>query len=185
MSYRRMADMTKADIELWQSSDKRELRELPARILAALTSLGSLRGLLLVTRLEHSLQAASRAVRDGRGDEYVVAALLHDIGDGLAPYTHADVAVAILSPFVDERTCWIVKHHTEFLTFYYAHLTGGDRNAREKYRGHPYYDDCVQFCHEYDQNCFDPEYDSHPLDYFEPMVRRIFSEPRYLSRPKG
>ena len=128
-----------------------------------------------VNRLQHSLQSATRAMEDGADDELVVAALLHDIGDVVAPYNHGDVAAAILKPYVSERTWWIVKHHCVFQGYYYNHYFGGDRHAREKYRDHPYYEDCRYFCHHYDQNAFDPDYPSKPLAYFEPLLRKIFS----------
>ena len=128
-----------------------------------------------VNRLQHSLQSATRALEDGADEELVVAALLHDIGDVVAPYNHGDVAAAILKPYVSEKTWWIVKHHCVFQGYYYNHLLGGDRHARDKYREHPYYEDCRYFCHNYDQNAFDPDYPSRSLEFFEPMLRRVFS----------
>jgi predicted HD phosphohydrolase len=127
-----------------------------------------------INRLQHSLQSASRAYRDDADEETVVAALLHDIGDVTAPFNHGEVAAAILKPYVSEKTYWVVKHHCVFQGYYYNHFLGGDRNAREKYRDNPYYEDCVYFCHNYDQNAFDPDYDSYPLAFFEPMLRRVF-----------
>jgi predicted HD phosphohydrolase len=104
----------------------------------------------------------------------VVAALLHDIGDMLAPLSHSEMAAAVLRPFVTEKTYWIIKHHGMFQMFYYAHHRGGDRNVRDRFMDHPWYADTVRFCEEYDQNCFDPEYCHEPLEFFEPMVRRLF-----------
>jgi len=127
-----------------------------------------------INRLEHSLQSASRAFRDGADEETVVAALLHDIGDLSAPFNHGEVAAAILKPYVSEKTHWIVLHHCVFQGYYYNHHLGGDRNARDKYRDSPYYDDCVYFCHHYDQAAFDPDYASYDLKFFEPMLRRVF-----------
>mgnify|MGYP001119924351 CR=1 FL=1 len=127
-----------------------------------------------INRLEHSLQSASRAYRDGADEETVVAALLHDIGDLSAPFNHGEVAAAILKPYVSEKTHWIILHHCVFQGYYYNHYLGGDRHAREKYRDSPYYDDCVYFCHTYDQAAFDPDYKSYDLDFFKPMLRRVF-----------
>jgi len=104
----------------------------------------------------------------------VVAALLHDIDDLLAPHSHGELAALLLRPFVSERTYWIVKHHGLFQYYYYGHHVGGDRNARDKYRDHPWYQDAVDFCHKWDQCAFDPEYESLPLEFFEPMVKRVF-----------
>ena len=103
--------------------------------------------------------------------------LLHDIGDELAPYSHSELAAAVLRPFVPEKLYWIVKHHGVFQMVYYAHHLGGDRNARDRFKDHPWYDDAVEFCERYDQNCFDPDYDTLPLSFFEPMLRRVFAEP--------
>jgi predicted HD phosphohydrolase len=128
-----------------------------------------------VSRLEHSLQSATHAYRDGQDEEMVVAALLHDIADTIAPYNHAEVAAGILKPYVSERTHWVVKYHGLFQTYYYAHHFGNDRNQRDNYKGHPHYQACVDFCEKYDQNAFDPNFDTMPISAFEPMVRRVFS----------
>ena len=104
----------------------------------------------------------------------VVAALLHDIGDMLAPHSHGEMAAAVLRPFVSERIHWIVKHHGLFQMYYYAHFSGGDSNARDRYKDHPCYADTIRFCEDYDQNCFDPDYDNAPLSFFEPLMRRVF-----------
>ena len=132
-----------------------------------------------MTRLEHSLQSATRAYRDGRSEEYVVMALLHDIGDELAPWTHSELAAAVLRPYVSEECWWIAKHHGVFQLYYYAHHLGGDRNVRDHYRSSPFFDACAEFCELYDQNSFDPGYESLPIEFFEPMVRRVFAEPRF------
>ncbi len=130
-----------------------------------------------VDRLEHSLQTATRAHRDGRDEQYVVMALLHDVGDTLGSYNHPDVAAAIIKPFVSEETHWICEHHGAFQGYYYFHYVGMDKDAREKFRGHKYFEACAHFCEAYDQNSFDPSYDSKPLEFFEPMVRRVMSKP--------
>ena len=127
-----------------------------------------------VSRLEHCLQSATRAHRAGEPEEVVVAALVHDIGDMVAPFSHSELAAAVLRPFVSEKIYWIVKHHGLFQMYYFAHHLGGDRNARDRYRDHQWYDDAIRFCELYDQNCFDPDYDSEPLAFFAPMVERLF-----------
>lgn len=130
-----------------------------------------------VDRLTHSLQTATRAHRDGRPETYVVMALLHDIGDTLGSFNHPDVAAAIVKPFVTEEEHWICAHHGAFQGYYYFHYLGMDRQAREAFRGSPYFDACAEFCEKYDQAAFDPEYDSEPLAFFEPMVRRVMARP--------
>ena len=134
-----------------------------------------------VSRLEHSLQAASRALRDKASDEMIVATLLHDIGDDLAPANHAEYAAAILRPYVSEKTYWIVSKHAEFQMYYYAHHLGADKNKRDRYKDHKYYSDCVKFCEQWDQSSFDPNYDSLKLKDFEPLIRKIFSRKPYAS----
>jgi predicted HD phosphohydrolase len=176
-----MADMTQEDAELLIADQNEEAQELPDRILDSVRQLKEFQGPVLVSRYEHSLQSATRAHQAGEDEEYVVAALIHDIGDHLAPYSHGEYVAAIMKPYISERICWIVQRHPLFQAYYYAHHMGGDRNARDAYADHEWYDDCVKFCAEYDQNCFDPEFESLPLEFFEPMVRRVFGKPRYAA----
>ena len=131
-----------------------------------------------VDRLEHSLQTATRAHRDGRDEEYVVMALLHDIGDTLGSFNHPDVAAAILKPFVSEQNHWIAANHGAFQGYYYFHHLGMDRNIRDRFEGHPHYEACAEFCAKYDQSAFDPTYESEPLEFFEPMVMRVMARPK-------
>ena len=128
-----------------------------------------------IDRYQHSLQTATRAMRDGAEEEMIVAALLHDIGDVMAPDNHSALAAAVLKPYVSERVHWIVKHHGLFQGYYFHHHLGGDRYARDRFKDHPWYADCIYFCHNYDQNAFDPDYDTLPLEAFEPAVRRLFA----------
>ena len=152
--------------------------DLPKRLIAALSSLDSSLSGYQISRLEHSLQGATRAYVAGEDLEMVIAILFHDIGDELAPYSHSEMAAAILRPFVSEKIYWIIKHHGVFQMYYYAHHSGGDRNARELFIDSPWYQDAIKFCHEYDQNCFDPDYESKPLEFFVPMVNEFFSRPK-------
>ena len=169
-----MADGTREDYALLDRLEEQFTDGLPGRILEHLEQLdGSISG-YKVSRLEHCLQSATRAHRAGESEELIVAALVHDIGDMLAPFSHSELAAAVLRPFVSEKTYWIVKHHGVFQMFYYAHHSGGDRNARDYYKGHRWYKDAVRFCERYDQNCFDPNYESEPLSFFAPMVHRVF-----------
>jgi predicted HD phosphohydrolase len=181
VSYTCMADMTESDMELLTADADEDAKELPGRLMDAVAALENFQGALKVSRLEHSLQSATRAHRAGKDKEYVAAALLHDIGDALAPHSHGPLVGAVLKPFVSERICWVVEKHPLFQAYYYAHLMGVDRNARDRYRDHPYYDDCVEFCEHFDQNCFDPDYDSLPLEFFRPIVEEVFSRPRYMA----
>jgi predicted HD phosphohydrolase len=132
-----------------------------------------------VSRLEHSLQAATRALKDSASDEMIVATLLHDIGDDLAPANHAEFAASILRPYVSEKTHWIMQKHGEFQMYYYAHHLGGNKNIRDKYKEHKYYDGCVEFCEKWDQASFDPNYKSLKLEDFEVLIRKIFSRTPY------
>ncbi len=183
VSFRRMEDGTKEDYELLDESEKVYAAGLPGRVLQAVRNLDhSLEG-YPVSRLGHSLQAATRALRDGADDELIVAALIHDVGDELAPYNHAELAAAIIRPYVREEVAWIVEQHGLVQTYYYVHHLGGDRNMRNRLKGHKWFDACVDFCHRWDQSSFDPDYPSLPLEAFEPYVQRIFGrkahDPRY------
>lgn len=128
-----------------------------------------------IDRYQHSLQTATRALRDGADEETVVVALLHDIGDVLAPDNHSQYAAAVLRPYVSEENHWLVLHHGIFQGYYYFHHQGQDRNARDRFRGHPCFEKTAEFCERWDQVSFDPDYDAEPLDTFEPMVRRLFA----------
>ena len=134
-----------------------------------------------ITRLEHSIQTATRAFNDKANEEMVIAALLHDIGDELAPLNHSEYAASVLKPFVSEKTHWIIEKHGEFQMYYYAHHLGGDRNQRNKYKDHKYYDDALNFCEKWDQKSFDPNFKSLSLKDFEPLIRKIFSRKPYTS----
>ena len=178
VSFSHMADGTAEDYRFLAALEEEHVRQLPERIMQALHALESTLPGYQVTRLEHSLQSATHAFNSGEPEEMVVAALVHDIGDDLAPVSHSEMAASILRPYVSERVCWIVKHHGLFQTYYYNHHFGRDRNIREQFKSHPWYEDCVHFCEHYDQNCFDPDFESKPLEFFRPMVEKVFSRPR-------
>jgi predicted HD phosphohydrolase len=153
-------------------------RGLPDRVLAHLRLLDGDYGGFAVDRLTHSLQTATLAHRDGRDEEYVVCALLHDVGDTLGSFNHADVAAAIVKPFVSEENHWMVEQHAVFQGYYFFHHIGGDRNLRERFRGHPAFDRTAEFCARYDGPAFDPKGETLPLDFFEPMLRRVMAFPK-------
>ena len=167
---------SKEDYELLSKFEKEFADKLPDRLLEALLNLGDSMDGYQVSRLEHSLQSATRAERDGANEEMIVATLLHDIGDSLAPFNHSQLVASVLRPYVSEKVYWIMLHHGLFQEYYYAHHIGRDRNARDQFKDHQYYQDAVDFCERWDQKSFDPEYESFPLDHFEPMVRNIFSK---------
>jgi predicted HD phosphohydrolase len=152
--------------------------ELPDRILNHLRLLDGDYGGFPIDRLQHSLQTATRAHRDGRDEEYVVCALLHDIGDTLGAYNHPDIAAAILKPFVSPENLWMVEKHGHFQGYYFFHFLGRDRDVREQFREHPLFEYCAEFCEKYDSRAFDPDYDTLPLEFFEPMLRRVFAKPK-------
>jgi predicted HD phosphohydrolase len=179
VSFIKMADGTPAEYEFLNKLEKQYCRGLADRLLKALRQLEHSLSGYRINRLEHSLQSATRAYRAGESEEMIVAALFHDIGDELAPYSHSEMAAAILRPFVSEKIHWIIKHHGVFQMYYYAHHCGGNRDSREIYKQHKWYQDAVDFCEKYDQNCFDPDYDSESLQFFEPLVRRIVANPKF------
>ena len=179
VSFTEMKNGTKDDYLFLDRHEKNFASKTADRILKFRSGLTETLEGYQISRLEHSLQSATRAHKNGESEEMVVAALLHDIGDELAPMNHSEYAAAILKPYVSERTHWIVEKHGEFQMFYYAHHLGGDKNKRDKYKGHKYYQATIDFCEKYDQNSFDPNYKSLPLDFFKPMVKKIFSRKPY------
>ena len=176
--FARMIEGTAEDWAIVEGEMAEHAKGLPSRILAHLKLLENDFGGFAVDRLEHSRQCATRAAEDGRDDEYVACALLHDIGDTLGPMNHDQIAAAIIQPYVSERNHWIVSHHGMFQGYYFFEYFGLDKNMREKDKDPEYYGDCEEFCRKYDQNSFDPTYSSMPLTEFEPVIERIFTEPR-------
>jgi predicted HD phosphohydrolase len=179
VNFTRMEDGTREEYEFLDRMEDEYKNALPERLIDALRKLEHSLSGYRISRLEHCLQGATRAHRAGESDDMIVAILLHDIGDELATYSHSEMAAAILRPFVSEKLYWIVKHHGVFQMYYYAHHCGGDRNSREIYRDHPWYQDAIEFCHNYDQNCFDPDYETESLEFFAPILRRVISQPSF------
>ncbi|MGY4627110.1 HD domain-containing protein [Bradyrhizobium sp. USDA 4486] len=184
VTFTEMTEGTRKDWEIIMREIERYGAGLSERILAHLRLLRGEPLGFRVDQLEHALQTATRAFRDGRDEEYVVCALLHDIGDSLATYNHADFAATILKPFVSERNHWMIQHHGIFQGYYYFDFVDRDRNMRERFRGHSHFDYTAQFCEYYDQNSFDPGYASMPLEAFEPMVRNVFKEMKNPTFPR-
>jgi len=174
VSFVHMEDGTKEDYELLDRYEREYVKGTAQRVIAQLDSLRGTLGGYRIDRLHHSLQTATRALRDGASEEMVVAALLHDIGDGIAPHNHGDYAASILKPYVSPDTHWIIQHHGIFQGYYFLHHLGQDRYLRDQYRDHPCFEACVNFCARWDQTSFDPNYDTLPLAHFEPMVSRVF-----------
>jgi predicted HD phosphohydrolase len=175
VGFTQMKDGTREDYLLLEEKEKPFLAMTADRILDELRRHGeaTLEG-YRITRLAHGLQSATRAERDGADIDWIVGALLHDIGDGLAPQNHDRFSAEVIRPFVRWDVAWVVEHQGIFQMLYYAHHYGWDRNARERFRDHPCFDSCAEFCERWDQSSFDPDYDTLPLEHFEPMVREVF-----------
>lgn len=170
-----MEQGTKADYELVFEHDAQNAAAFADRVLDWLRSMDG-ESPYQISRLQHCLQTATRAERDGADDETIVCALLHDIGDVIAPANHSEVAAALLRPFVSEKNYWIVKHHGLFQGYYWFEFAGHDRDARERFREHEHYQACVDFCARWDQASFDPDYPTLPLEHFEPLVRTLLAK---------
>lgn len=183
VGFTRMRDGTAEEYAFLETLEEAYAKALPQRIETQLQQLEHTLGGYRVSRLEHSLQSATRAHRDGRSVDYVVAALVHDIGDELAPYSHSELAAAVIRPYVSEKLYWIVKTHGIFQMYYYGEQTGQNKNARDCFRNHEWFDEAVEFCEKYDENCFDPDYDSEPLSFFRPLLHEVFTrEPVFGDR---
>lgn len=178
-TFTHMKDGTAEDWKVICGSIGEFARTLPDRVLAHLKLSAGDYGGFAVDRLTHGLQTATLAHRDGQDEEYVVCALLHDMGDTLGTFNHADVAAEILQPFVSEENYWMVKHHAIFQGYYFFDFLGLDRNLREKYHDHPHYRRALKFCAKYDSPAFDPAAATLPLSFFEPLVRRVMAAPKH------
>lgn len=174
-----MKDGDREDYEFLTRHEIEYASKTAERLLGAMVELDESLSGYQVTRLGHSLQAATRAWRDGADVDWVVCALLHDIGDIYAPYNHDEYAAAILRPFVREQCAWVVEKHGDFQKLYYAHHVGGNPHARDAYRDHACYDDCASLCERWDQNSFDPDYPHETIDFFRPMVEEVFARKAY------
>ncbi len=174
VSFTKMADGTRAEYQYLHELEHEYIAALPDRLTAALRRLGDGLAGYQVSRLEHSLQSASRAELDGADVDMIVGALLHDLGDELAPENHSQVAAAIVRPYVRAEVTWVIEMHGLFQMVYYGEHLDLDPNGRDVYRDHPWYESCVNFCERWDQTAFDPAYPSKPIEYFEPMLREVF-----------
>lgn len=179
VSFRRMDEGTAEDYALLDKLEHQFVHSLPDRLMAALQGLQSSLAGYQLDRLQHSLQSATRAEADGADIELVVAALIHDLGDDLAPLNHSQLAAAIIRPYVREEVTWIIEHHGIFQIYYYGDVAGLNKDERERYRGHKWFDSCERFCRDWDQMAFDPDYDTQPLVHFEPILREVFSRPPF------
>ncbi len=180
VSFTQMKDGTREDYLLLQHAEDAYIAGNADRLLRELASQAEepMEG-YKITRMDHALQSATRAGRDGADADWIVAALLHDIGDGLAPRNHDRFAAEVLRPFIRDECTWVVEHHGAFQMVYYAHHYGWNPLEREKYRDHPAYQSCLDFCERWDQSSFDPGYPTEPLAHFAPMVRAVFARKPY------
>ena len=174
VAFTSMEDGTKDDYVLVFAHEQEQLDSQADRVMDWLRQMDG-PSPYRISRLDHVLQSASRAEADGADTETIVCALLHDIGDIIGTANHSQVGAALLRPYVSDQNYWVVNHHGLFQGYYWFQHYGRDRNERDRYKDHPYYEACVQFCADWDQNCFDPAYEHQPLEHFEPMVREIFA----------
>lgn len=179
VSFTRMKDGTREEYEFLTGHETEHTKGTADRLLKALVELDEGLSGYQITRLGHSLQSATRAYRDGADTDWVVSALLHDIGDIYAPYNHDEYAATILRPFVREQCSWCVQTHGDFQMLYFGHHVGGDQHKRDRFKGHIYFDDCAEFCEHWDQSSFDPDYDTLPIEFFAPMVHEVFARTPY------
>ena len=176
--FHHMKDGTLEDWTIIGAEVQESSKTLYQRIIDHLLLLKGDCGGFPVDRLTHCLQTATLAHKDGKDEEYVVCALLHDIGDTLGPANHADIAAVLLQPYVTEANHWIVKHHAIFQGYYFFEYLGLDKNMREQYKDHPLYDQTLEFIEKYDAPAFDPNAETYPLSFFEPMIQRVFEKPK-------
>ena len=174
-----MKDGDKEDYDFLTEHEIEFTRGTADRLLKALVGLDEGLSGYKITRLGHSLQAATRAYRDGADIDWIVSALLHNIGDIFAPYNHDEYAASILRPFVREQCTWVVEKHGDFQIIYYGEHVGANPNKRDMYKDHQYFDDCATFCARWDQNSFNPDYETLDIDFFAPMVREVFARTPY------
>ncbi|MEM7197379.1 MAG: hypothetical protein AAF352_03320 [Pseudomonadota bacterium] len=182
VGFRAMRDGTRDDYALLLRYEEEMHKTLAPNILTLLEGLKGSFGGYQVSRYEHSLQSATRAVHDNADSDMIVTALLHDIGDVYAPANHAQLAAAILRPYVNDECYYVVLYHGLYQEYYYAHHYDRDPNGRDVMQEHRYHQSCIDFCEKYDQSAFDPDYDTMPLSYFIPMVREVFARSPQMAK---
>ena len=179
VSFTRMADGTSEEYSFLAPLYERCRESVPERMLELLKAMKGDKLGYQIVRYTHCIQTATRAEKDGADEETVVCALLHDLGDVIAPDNHSEVIASMLRPYISERNHWILKHHGIFQGYYYFHHIGNDRNARELFREHRYYQDCVDFCENWDQESFNPDFPTQPIEHFEALVHKILKASKY------
>ena len=179
VKFTQMKDGDREDYAMLADHERAFVSKTADRLLDAMVDLDESLSGYKISRLGHCLQTATRAWKAGADIDWVVCALLHDIGDIYAPLNHDEYAAAILRPYVREQCAWVVEKHGDFQLVYYGQFVGANPNKREAYRENPYYDDCAAFCENWDQASFDPDYETKPLPFFAPMVREVFARPPY------
>ena len=180
VKFKHMKDGDKEDYLLLQKYEEKYVSLTYERIIEELTRQGknTMEG-YKITRLDHGLQSATRAYNDGADIDWIVGALLHDIGDGLAPQNHDRFSAEVIRPYVRDEITWVIEHHGIFQMIYYAHHYGWDKNARDKFKDNIYFQTCADFCERWDKKSFDPEYENKDLDFFKPLIKEVFSRPPY------
>ena len=180
VKFKHMKDGDKVDYLLLQKYEEKYVSLTYERIIEELTRQGknTMEG-YKITRLDHGLQSATRAYNDGADIDWIVGALLHDIGDGLAPQNHDRFSAEVVRPYVRDEITWVIEHHGIFQMIYYAHHYGWDKNARDKFKDNIYFQTCADLWERWDQKSFDPEYEYKDLDFFKPLIKEVFSRPPY------
>lgn len=181
MHFTRMDQGSDEDFQILKRVHEQTLADLPERLMGMVSDLSG-DGAYNLNRRDHSLQAATRALRDSASEELIVVALLHDIGESLGPMNHGEIAASILRPFISDNNYNLLRYHGLFQTYFYARHLGLDPNARDQFKSAPWYEATVEFCAKYDEVSFDPAYRNEPITTFAPMVHRILNKPW---RPPG
>ena len=179
VSFVRMDEGTREDYALLHKLERDYIAALPDRLIAALQALDETLAGYQVSRLTHSLQSATRAEADGADIEMIVAALIHDLGDDLAPENHSQLAAAIIRPYVRKEVTWVLEMHGVFQMKYYGTQMDLNPDERDRWADHKWFASCETFCRDWDQTSFDPDYPTKPLSYFIPQLREIFSRPAF------
>ena len=194
VNFKRMDEGTPEEYQFLHKREVEFTKNVSERIILALKNLDNSLPGYRISRLEHSLQSATRAEKDGADKELIIGALIHDLGDELAPANHSQLAATIIRPYVREEVTWIISMHGLFQMFYFGpedyqgEEIGINKSLRENYKHHKWFDSCDRFCRDWDQMSFDPNYPSKTLEYFEPLINEIFSrepfDPQYVGNPE-
>jgi len=178
-SFRRMDEST---AEQWAHISERTMTNqgrVADRFLMLLESLSSISDGFITDQLTHCLQTATMAERAGADDEVIFGSLCHDIGKAISVPNHGAISAEMIKPYVRDDVYQSIKNHQDFQGKHYYHHFDVPTSLRDRFAGESWFALCEEFTDDWDQQAFDPDYDTLPLSHFEPLIRELTARARF------